>query len=268
MNKKFSQNVPYKRVFSLVIIASFVAWLIAIIYKPQSRQIEIFFDYMGDFFADATNTTGLAHARNPYLDDTIGLQNAAYPPLAYFLFYLLARASGTAPKEYLDYYKSPMWLFLFIVVLIVCFLLLYTLVVKYTGGTKNPDNILLGIAICVSFPILHTVERGNIIFIVFIAVMVYLFYYDSESKVKKEIALLSLAFAAGIKLTPAILGIMLIYQKDWKAAIRTVIYRKYRDLADKEESVIFGGRLGEYKYYDMDKTVENALMLAKKEFER
>ncbi len=106
-----------------------------------------------------------------------------------------------------------MWLFLFIVVLIVCFLLLYTLVVKYTGGTKNPDNILLGIAICVSFPILHTVERGNIIFIVLIAVMVYLFYYDSESKVKKEIALLSLAFAAGIKLTLLFLGLCLFIRK-------------------------------------------------------
>ena len=34
---------------------------------------------------------------------------------------------------------------------------------------------------------------------------------------------------------------------------------KYRELADKEENVIFGGRLGEYRYYDMDKVIESAL---------
>ena len=37
------------------------------------------------------------------------------------------------------------------------------------------------------------------------------------------------------------------------------LYRKYRELADKEKKVIFGGRLGEYKYYDMDQVIARAL---------
>lgn len=37
------------------------------------------------------------------------------------------------------------------------------------------------------------------------------------------------------------------------------LYCKYRELAKKEENVIFGGRLGEYKYYDMDQVVEAVL---------
>lgn len=37
------------------------------------------------------------------------------------------------------------------------------------------------------------------------------------------------------------------------------IYEKYRELADKEKNVIFGGRLGQYKYYDMDKVIRSAL---------
>lgn len=43
------------------------------------------------------------------------------------------------------------------------------------------------------------------------------------------------------------------------------LYQRYRELADKESKVIFGGRLGEYKYYDMDKTIEVALNMAKRE---
>ena len=34
------------------------------------------------------------------------------------------------------------------------------------------------------------------------------------------------------------------------------LYEKYRELAEKEVNIIFGGRLGEYKYYDMDKVIE------------
>ena len=44
------------------------------------------------------------------------------------------------------------------------------------------------------------------------------------------------------------------------------LYEKYKELAEKEEKVIFGGRLGEYKYYDMDAVIASALELVKKEF--
>lgn len=37
------------------------------------------------------------------------------------------------------------------------------------------------------------------------------------------------------------------------------LYKKYKELADKEENVIFGGRLGEYKYYDMDAVIASVL---------
>lgn len=39
------------------------------------------------------------------------------------------------------------------------------------------------------------------------------------------------------------------------------IYRKYEEIASKEAKIIFGGRLGNYKYFDMDKTIEAALNL-------
>ncbi len=37
------------------------------------------------------------------------------------------------------------------------------------------------------------------------------------------------------------------------------LYNKYKGLAEKESKVLFGGRLAEYKYYDMDKVIESAL---------
>lgn len=37
------------------------------------------------------------------------------------------------------------------------------------------------------------------------------------------------------------------------------LYLKYKELADKEDKVIFGGRLGQYKYFDMDDVIDSAL---------
>ena len=43
----------------------------------------------------------------------------------------------------------------------------------------------------------------------------------------------------------------------------STLYTKYKALAEREEKVIFGGRLGEYKYYDMDAVIAAALTAAK-----
>ena len=39
----------------------------------------------------------------------------------------------------------------------------------------------------------------------------------------------------------------------------TALYEQYKELASHEKNILFGGRLGEYKYYDMDKVIASAL---------
>jgi len=46
------------------------------------------------------------------------------------------------------------------------------------------------------------------------------------------------------------------------------IYEKYEKKAKKEKNVIFGGRLGQYKYYDMDKVIEQAFLIVDKELNK
>ena len=45
----------------------------------------------------------------------------------------------------------------------------------------------------------------------------------------------------------------------------TKLYEKYKELADKDKKVIFGGRLGQYKYFDMDKVIAEALKTSNEE---
>ncbi len=48
-------------------------------------------------------------------------------------------------------------------------------------------------------------------------------------------------------------------------AKNSALYVKYKALADKEQNILFGGRLGEYKYYDMDAVIAASLSAAEKE---
>ena len=43
------------------------------------------------------------------------------------------------------------------------------------------------------------------------------------------------------------------------------LYNRYKELASREENIIFGGRLGEYKYYDMDAVIASALSVSRQE---
>ena len=65
------------------------------------------------------------------------------------------------------------------------------------------------------------------------------------------------------------------YSQEWTPEIEpyypvnneanNALYEKYRALAEKEEKVIFGGRLGQYRYYDMDAVILSALDAAERE---
>ena len=65
------------------------------------------------------------------------------------------------------------------------------------------------------------------------------------------------------------------YSQEWQPGIEPyypindeangALYLKYKELADKESKTIFGGRLAEYRYYDMDAVITSALSVAKGE---
>ena len=64
------------------------------------------------------------------------------------------------------------------------------------------------------------------------------------------------------------------YSSEWKLgdepyypvndAKNSALYAEYKKLAENEKHVIFGGRLGEYKYYDMDQVIAAALDAAER----
>ena len=68
------------------------------------------------------------------------------------------------------------------------------------------------------------------------------------------------------------------YSQEWKPGMEpyypvndeknNALFQKYRERAEKEDKIHFGGRLGDYKYYNMDQVIEEALLYAQKELNR
>jgi hypothetical protein len=123
----------------------------------------------------------------------------------------------------MDMYKEPK-LLIAMMLIITAMIITFFETVRHNKNGSYGIKLLVAIASLLTAPFLFSVERGNSIILVIALMMAFFFGHDSENKIVKELSLIALAVAAALKISPALLGILLIYKKDWKAAVRTIIY--------------------------------------------
>lgn len=153
--------------------------------------------------------------------------DATFPPFAYLIYYLLYRINPNSWavdewKECRDYRFNPLaYLMLAILVVLIFQFVVDRLLQKYSKGR----NHLLVIAVVFSAPMMAgALERGNISFLTAVMLLGALYLKDSESPWKREAALWLIAAASGLKLYPAIFGVIYIVEKRYKEGVRLLIY--------------------------------------------
>ena len=207
------------KLFWIIIVLSFVAWLVDLIFNPQGHQLDLFHIRMRDFWGDATVVTYFVNERNPYQHS-----GTNYPPLPYLLYYVFACVSRIPDGGYPQYYYQAIWTLVFVLFSFIVLGILWHICAKNIRSESNIDAMMMGLSFCISGPMLYTIERGNVILVSILATAIFVFYYDSKCKWKKEVALISLAIAVDIKVAPAVFGALLICNKDWQAICRTLLY--------------------------------------------
>lgn len=90
-------------------------------------------------------------------------------------------------------------------------------------GTKA-EKIVFTISMLFTVPFLYQYERGNIIFLALCFTMLFFLWKDSENRILRELSFFSLAGAAGLKIYPAVFGLLLVREKRYKEAVRLMIY--------------------------------------------
>ncbi len=153
--------------------------------------------------------------------------DATFPPFAYLLYYLLYRINPNSWavnqwKECRDYQYNPLVYLMLTILLVLVFKLVVDKLLPQYG---NGRNLLLVIAVVCSAPMMAgALERGNISFLTAVMLLGALYLKDSDTAWKREAALLLIAAASGLKLYPAIFGVIYIVEKRYKEGIRLLVY--------------------------------------------
>lgn len=215
----------FETVFCSTVLGSIILWLIGLFYMGQaSVQYDFFFLRNQDLFADFINLCGYSSERDVYNNLVNGTLEKIYPPLSYVITYIFSRIDVLTPNvPYRDSYTQQQFLIMIILAIVGSMILMHSVVI-YELKEKTALRFLVSIAVTFSGIMVYTIERGNFLFLTVLCCMIFAFWYDSDSKVKREISLFALALAAAFKLSPAILGILLIYDKKYKEAVRAAIY--------------------------------------------
>lgn len=222
-----SNAVIINRLFLIAFaICAFLSAELAALTRGDSLQDMFFWnDAYSDHFMDFFNTI-----RDSSDLTWVYQRSTIYPPLSVLLMHMFASMipSEQAKLPFADRYEmqmSQICVVLFFMVAFVSVLLLAKMIDRYMekAGVDRWRYLLIFFLI-ISFPVTYCLERGNTSLIALVGCAFFLFFRNSENKVVRELSYLALALAAGLKMFPAVLGIILIYDKQYKAAARTIVY--------------------------------------------
>ena len=215
---------PAKLFVSLMAFSAIVYFTVYTI-VGNGYYLHMFFRDSRDFFMDFLNS--IRDASN--VDTVYSESNVIYPPMANLIFLIMSRFTpdvynATSFDERYDWvnYAAPFMLIL--ITALVFGVMLFALVKNQMDKQGRTVATLFAAFALFNVPILYLIERGNILMFSLVSLMMFVFSYNSESKVSREIGLIALAFSFSIKLYPVIFGWMLIKDKRFKDALRCAIY--------------------------------------------
>lgn len=204
-------ETPFHFFISFSIINIFILFNLLLFMKDKIMQVITYqYSNMGDFW-------GLFYV----MDLKNGEYFDNYPPLAYvflkFFFSLVGRNEG----DIMSYENTSL---VYVLYLTLFFVLFYIILDFYVIQEKKLKNMIFFI-LSVSYPIFWCgVERGNMVLYSALFLIAGYFLSQSDSKIKKEIGLILIAFSADMKVYPAVIGLLFLVDKKYKEAIRLIIY--------------------------------------------
>lgn len=198
----------------------FFFFLLGLYRTDNDNQIFVFFRQCEDYMADFFNVISYSQGLYTY---TLESAERGYLPLSYIIFFVFGKLMRFDGYDGTIGSLSPLELTvaggIMALMMAVLGIQLYDAIEK----EKLYKFLLTGILL-VSGVMLFSYERGNIILLTVSGILFFLATYESEHKVLRELGYISLAVAAALKGYPAILGLLLIYKRQWKEAARLLLY--------------------------------------------
>lgn len=211
MNRKTDYLRIYEIIAGVILVITTILFLKTpnMLYTLMDSDIsKIFWDFKShiNFAADLKRTYSTS-------------MHACFPPLIYLFYHFLYLI---IPKvDNID----MLYNFVYAIYLSVMFITFSYICSKMLEKESFAKRLTATVLFALSAPFVFGItEQGNIVLLPMMLLAVAALWRDSENKVKRELALIFIAVAAGIKVYPAIFGIIYLAEKRYKEAIRLIIY--------------------------------------------
>lgn len=225
--------------YGMFALCTIVYIAIGMISHGDSIAYSLFYRSSGN--PDTMNVTELKYTTDTFMDFFNSVRDAAdnggydngviYPPLASLLFLGYSKLFNTSlvGSEFGNRFNlrnlDPIALLVFFVSMMLCVFAVYLVIDRYLlrcGFKAAPAA--LAITSALSFPMWYAIQRGNVVIFAIPLTMFFVFFRNHERKLVRELSYIALALAAGLKIYPAVFGILLITDKKYKEAARLIIY--------------------------------------------
>ncbi|MGM9970804.1 MAG: hypothetical protein ACI35W_00140 [Anaeroplasmataceae bacterium] len=259
MRKMFdlkSKEGVLKTFFILSLLSTFIIFISYIICYKMGYQYRLFIS----IFADFGETIASLSLENPY--DRYASNACIYPPNIFILlypFYLICKGEmkgiveGSIDLKYL--FKEPMFLLSYLLFFIITLSISLFFLAK-ASKLKGKSLFYLLAGVVLSGPMYYTFIRGNTVILCFMFLTMFYYFYNKDSKLYKELALISLAFAISIKIYPMLLCGIFFYKNGLKKGILEILRcGMYTIILVMVPFLIFG-------FDSVPKLIDNALYFA------
>ncbi len=233
LNKQYDLKKIY-------IVAAFVGLvgLIGALIVTNGRYFRWFFyaDAL-DTGMDFLNSMAETHGGDPY-----GRFTTLYTPLCnlfFFILQMMVPASVTdkwpdshrgfiemrATADDMRVQQSCLMIYL-LYVLVLAVVWIFCVMWKYHRHMEAGavwGTVIGGLSL-LSYSSLVNIDRGNVVNMTALFLLLFLFGFRSKTPWIRELSYVALAVAAGLRMYPAVFGIFLLADKDWKGAAKSVIY--------------------------------------------
>ena len=156
--------------------------------------------------------------------------DSIFPAFGYVMYYILWRINPFEGEfhvwsDWTVAAETPYNLLIFLMYCIVNTLLFFRAIQLYFTDTHDAHPMLFSLTALFPLPFLSAaIERGNSVWLVLSLMILALAYKDSSSKIEREAALILIAVCAGLKIYPAVFGLLYLKEKRWKEAMRLLLY--------------------------------------------
>lgn len=222
---KYIKKINNKDLFILICFAYTALFFIwSVFFGPHM------FDWLN--MENNSTWTSLDHylsiAMNQNLSKTYAETRTQYPPLASLLYGVFAKLLSVSGKDAEWYAAEEIAQYPYAQMLYVPYMCFMFLLFVYAISELNLDKkykVSLVLVLLFSTPMFAgAMERGNLIMMAVGFMCIAYVWKDSSVKWKREAALVLIAVAAGIKIYPALMGLLYVKDKNWKDTIKLIIY--------------------------------------------